>query len=430
MPACCWRADTRTETPILTDTAVIIRPPSAQKETMNTTTDTTPEALRASMVDAIKQAGHARTAAVEQALREVPRHRFVPEATVDDAYANIAVITKRAADGSALSCASVPTVVAMQLDQLDVQPGHRILEIGAGTGYNAALVATLAGPSGHITTVDIDPDVTAHARQALDETGHPDVRVITRDGSLGADEHAPYDRIIVTVGAFDIPPGWRDQLAPGGRLIVPLRWRGQTRSVAFARDGDLLRSDSVRLCGFVPMIGQDHELSGHLDPGDLVTLYWDADQDISLAALDSVLSQPTMPVWSTVTVGGSESFDGVWLRLTGTDPGTCRIAADPAAVTAELCTPAIPSRSPALVEPDSLAYLAFRRVDGGAELGAIGHGPAGQRLARRLCDEIRTWGHTRTAEPVITVYPAHTPNDQIDADHVITKRWSRLTVAV
>lgn len=178
------------------------------------------------------------------------------------------------------------------------------------------------------------------------------------------------------------------------------------------------------------MIGQDHALSGHLDPGGLVTLYWDSGQDNSLAALDGMLSQPKTPVWSTVTVGGSESFDGVWLRLTGTDPGTCRIAADPAAVTAELCTPVIPSRSPALVERDSLAYLAFRRVDGGAELGAIGHGPAGERLAQRLCDEIRAWGDTRTAEPVITTYPADTPNDQIGAAHVITKRWSRLVVAV
>jgi protein-L-isoaspartate(D-aspartate) O-methyltransferase len=397
---------------------------------MNTTTDTTPEALRASMVDTIKQAGHARTAAVEQALREVPRHRFVPEATVEDAYANIAVITKRAADGAALSCASVPTVVAMQLDQLDVQPGHRILEIGAGTGYNAALLATLTGPSGHITTIDIDPEVTTHARRALVETGHPEVRVITRDGSLGADEHAPYDRIIVTVGAFDIPPHWRDQLAPGGRLIVPLRWRGQTRSVAFVRDGDLLRSDSVRLCGFVPMIGQDNELSGHLDPGGLVTLYWDADQDIDIDALDGVLNQPKAPVWSTVTVSSTEPFDGVWLRLTGTEPSTCRIAADPAAVTAELCTPAISSRSPALVERDSLAYLTYRRIHGGAELGAIGHGLTGQQLAQRLCNEIRAWDNARTTEPAITAYPANTPDNQLDATHVITKRWGQLVVSV
>lgn len=403
---------------------------------MNTTTDTPPDALRAAMVDHIKAAGHARLDAVEQALREVPRHRFVPAATLEDAYANIAVITKRANDGSSLSCASVPTVVAMMLDQLDVHPGHRVLEIGAGTGYNAALLARLTGHDGHVTTVDIDPEVTAQARTALDETGYSQVEVITRDGSLGSAEHAPYDRVIVTVGAFDLPPAWWDQLAPGGRLVVPLRWRGQTRSVAFVRDGDRLRSDSVNLCGFVPMIGQDSELSGHIDHDEQVTLYWDPDQNIPLAALQGVLAQPKTAVWSGVTVGSTEPFDGVWLRMTATEPGTCRISAEPAAVEAEVCAPAIPSRSPALVEGGSLAYFTFRRLehDGGerrSELGAIGHGPAGQQLAQALCDQIRAWGHARTAVPVVTAYPADALDDQLGvAGHVIDKRWSRLAVSI
>ncbi|QFZ17722.1 methyltransferase, FxLD system [Saccharothrix syringae] len=398
---------------------------------MNTTTNSSPEALRAAMVDRIKAAGHARTAAVEQALREVPRHRFVPAAQLTDAYANQAVITKRAADGAALSCASVPTVVAMMLDQLDVQPGHRILEIGAGTGYNAALLATLTGPTGHVTTVDIDPEVTAGARAGLDVTGFADVEVITADGSLGAPGNAPYDRIIVTVGAFDIPPAWREQLVPGGRLVVPLGWRGQTRSVAFVRDDDRLRSDSVKLCGFVPMIGQDSERSAHLDDDEQVTLYWDADQDIDPELLHGVLSTPKTEVWSEVTVGGSEPFDGVWLRMTATEPATCRIAADQAAVDSGLCTPAIPSRSPALAEADSLAYFTYRRVDPDqssgvrAELGAIGHGQAGERLAQRLCDQIRAWGMNRTDEPVVIAHFAEHP---VEGPNVI-KRWINLTIA-
>src|SRR5438128_1785753 len=107
---------------------------------MNTTTpaaDAPPEVLRARMVDRIVEAGHARSRRVERALREVPRHRFVPAASVEGAYADQAVITKRGADGAALSCASVPSVVGMMLDQLGVTPGDRMLEIGAGTGYNA-----------------------------------------------------------------------------------------------------------------------------------------------------------------------------------------------------------------------------------------------------------------------------------------------------
>jgi protein-L-isoaspartate(D-aspartate) O-methyltransferase len=170
------------------------------KDLMDTTTDSAPETLRDAMVDNIKQAGHARTRAVEAAMRTVPRHEFVPEANVADAYADIAVITKRAADGSALSCASVPTVVAMMLDQLDVHSGHNILEIGAGTGYNAALLAELTGPNGRVTTVDIDDEVTAGARRGLDATDNHHVQVVTRDGAHGAPENGPYDRIIVTVG--------------------------------------------------------------------------------------------------------------------------------------------------------------------------------------------------------------------------------------
>jgi len=397
---------------------------------MNAITDTTPEALRAAMADRVKQAGYASTSTVERVLRTVPRHRFVPDAPLEDAYADPAVITKRDTDGTPLSCASEPVVVAMQLDQLAVEPGHNILEIGAGTGYNAANLAELTGPNGHVTTVDIDPDVTARARAVLDANGYSHVQVITRDGSLGAPENAPYDRVIVTVGAFDIPQDWCRQLAPGGRLVVPLRWRGQTRSVTFVRDDDALRSDSVLLCGFVPMIGQDSEVTGTIDTAGHVSLYWDSDQDINITTLNRVLDHPKTHAWSGITVGGTESFDGIWLRMTATQPGTCRINADATAVAEDLCTPIIPSRSPALVDGASLAYLAYRRTDQGAELGAISHGPAAAELAQRLCAEIQAWNQTRTAEPAITIHPTNTPEDQLDADRIITKRWCRMTLSV
>ncbi|GAA0584426.1 methyltransferase, FxLD system [Kribbella sandramycini] len=367
-----------------------------------TTITNTPETLRAAMVDQIKAAGHATTPAVEQALRTVPRHAFVPEATLEDAYADIAVITKRATDGSALSCASVPTIVAMMLDQLQVQPGHRILEIGAGTGYNAALLTHLTGPTGKVTTVDIDPEVTDGARRALDATGNQQVHVITRDGALAAPENAPYDRIIFTVGAWDLPPALWEQLALNGRLVVPLRWRGQTRSVAFNRSDDALVSDSMQLCGFVPMIGQEGERTGTIDPNGLVSLYWDADQTIDPSQLTGVLDQPKETVWSDVLVGPQEPFDGIWLRLTAQDNRVCRLATDHAAIDTDLCTPAIPSRSPALVEDASLAYLAIRKIAAGRhELGAVGHGPHGKDLARRLCDEIEVWNQDREAQPLV-----------------------------
>ncbi|NJC73026.1 methyltransferase, FxLD system [Planosporangium thailandense] len=400
---------------------------------MDTTTDCTPEVLRTRMVDQIVGA-RATSAPVEAALRAVPRHAFVPEATLDQAYdVDLAVITKRSSDGTPLSCASVPSLVATMLDQLQVASGDRILEIGAGTGYNAALLAHLTGPTGQVTTVDIDPDVTAGARRTLDATGHRDVHVITRDGALGDPERAPYDRIIVTVGAWDIPTAWTDQLAPGGRLVVPLRWRGQTRSVAFTHDDGRLVSDSVELCGFVPMIGQDGERSGPIDADGQVMLYWDADQPIDPAVLQGVLDQPQHSVWSGVTVVANEPFDGIWLRLTSVEPGTCRITATPAAIESGRCDPAIPSRSPALVEDASLAYLTLRRhTDDGDErrweLGAAGHGPTGPELADRLCDQIRAWAHDRTAQPLITAYSAGDSDDQLPSTNTITKPCVRLTV--
>jgi protein-L-isoaspartate(D-aspartate) O-methyltransferase len=398
---------------------------------MNDITTDTPETLRASMVNRVLAGGWARSSRVADAMRAVPRHQFVPHASVEEAYADQAVITKRGSDGAALSCASVPSIVAMMLDQLDVRPGHRVLEIGAGTGYNAALLAHLTGADGEVTTVDIDSEVTAQARRALAETGFGHVHVTTGDGALGDATHAPYDRIILTVGAWDVPPAWWAQLRPGGRLVLPLRWRGQTRAVAFTHDNGLLRSDSVELCGFVPMVGQEGERSGHIDTDGQVALYWDVDQAIDPVVLLGVLDQPRTAVWSAVEVGAEEPFDGIWLRLTATEACTCRIAADRAAVDSGLCAPAIPSRSPVLVDGASLSYFTLRRQEGDGgrrfELGAIGHGPTGAGLAERMCDEIRTWDGNRTARPVITAYPAGAW-DQASGHHVIRKLHTRLVV--
>jgi protein-L-isoaspartate(D-aspartate) O-methyltransferase len=401
---------------------------------MNDTITDSPQTLRDQMVDRITAAGWAYTPRVAEAMRNVPRHLFVPDATFAEAYDDQAVIIKRAPDGRALSCASEPVVVAMMLDQLDIHPGQKVLEIGAGTGYNAALLAHLVGPTGQVTTVDIEAEVTAKARRNLDTTGHQHVQVVTRDGALGDPEHAPYDRIILTVGAWDIPTAWWQQLAPGGRLVVPLRWRGQTRSIAFDYIDGYLRSDSVHLCGFVPMLGQEGERTTHLDANGQAELCWDEDQHIDPTTLLGVLDRPQASAWSGATVGGEEPFDGIWLRLTATEPGTCRIIATPDAIEAgALCRPAIPARSPALIDGGSLAYLILRRItpEGSAgrwELGAAAYGPAGTELAERLCDQIRAWDNARNQQPVITAHLADSAETRQVVEHSISKRAMRLNV--
>jgi protein-L-isoaspartate(D-aspartate) O-methyltransferase len=256
------------------------------------------------------------------------------------------------------------------------------------------------------------------------------VHVATGDAGLGVPDNAPYDRAIVTIGSLDVPPAWFGQLRPGGRLVVPLRWRGQTQSVALVLGEDgILRSDSVFLCGFVPMIGQDWERSAALDSGDLVHLYWDADQDISPDRLSGILDRPRTRIDSGTTVGPMESLDPVWVRATATDPAVCRISAEPAAVTSGLCTPVVKSRTQALAEGDSIAYLAVQRLQApepSFRTGAIGHGPNGASLAERLCRHIETWGADRTAKPSITIYPHSAP--QTAGAQVIRREHCEMTV--
>ena len=145
------------------------------------------------------------------------------------------------------------------LEQLDPQPGHRVLEIGAATGINAALLAELTTPGGTVVTIELDQDLADGARAGLDRAGYDTVKVICGDGALGDPDHAPYDRIIVTAGAWDISAAWWDQLADHGRIVVPLRVHesGLTRCFAFDRTDthQLVSTTTPLVCGFVPMRG-------------------------------------------------------------------------------------------------------------------------------------------------------------------------------
>ncbi len=388
------------------------------------------------MLGEVRERGHAWRPGVEQALRAVPREAFIPEASIEEALdAYTAYVTKRAADGRSLSSASAPTVVALMLDQLDVRPGHRVLEIGTGTGYNAALLSHLVGRNGHVVTVDIDPDATTRARTALDTTGHAGVDVITGDGADGAHGLGEFDRIVITAGAWDVPPAWTEQLAPDGRLVLPLRWRGQTRAVAFTHhpDQELLRSDSIELCGFIPMTSPDGELEHPLDDY-ATTLHYDRDQDIDPTGLHNILEQAGLEVWSGITIGRKEPIDGVWMRLS-TDPGAAWITTDPKLLDATGARRVRPQRTSCLTEGDSLALFRFRTLpdtertqDTTGELGVLTFAPAGPKLVDRVLDAIHTWDTDRTHQPEFTLHPADTPDHELPGDSVIDKIHRRLVL--
>jgi len=146
-------------------------------------------------------------------------------------------------------------MMAIMLDQLGLEHGHRVLEIGTGTGYNAAVMSAVVGPGGEVVTMDIDPELVARARSSLHAAGYDMVTVKCADGGYGDPEGAPFDRIIVTAGAWDIAPAWLAQLAPGGRLVLPLSIRGIQLSVGLQRAGEAWLSTSAWRCGFVRMLG-------------------------------------------------------------------------------------------------------------------------------------------------------------------------------
>ncbi|MDQ2783443.1 MAG: methyltransferase domain-containing protein, partial [Chloroflexota bacterium] len=209
---------------------------------------------RTALIAHLERDGVLHDAAVRDAMLAVPRHTFLPDVSLERAYANDAVATKFASDVS-ISSASQPAMVAEMLEQLALAPDMNVLEIGAGTGYNAALLRALVGPSGHVTTVDIDADITDAARTHLTSVGLTNVEIITGDGAAGYAPNAPYDRIILTVNAGDIAPAWFAQLKPGGVLVLPLSIGPAQFSIAFAKADGVLHSRSLQPCSFMPLRG-------------------------------------------------------------------------------------------------------------------------------------------------------------------------------
>lgn len=231
-------------------------PPSAEERAAESAR------LRQQLVEHLKAQDVLHSAALEQALLRVPREAFLPDLARRDGleaiYADEAIITKRTSQGAPLSSSSAPSMMAIMLEQLDLRPGMRVLEIGAGTGYNAALLAELVGDPSAVVTIDIDAEVVEQARRNLADAGYAQITVLCADGAAGAPDLAPFDRIELTVAADDIAPAWIDQLALGGRLVLPLeihqRQRGQL-SLALVRHAEYLESDAVAQAFFIPLRG-------------------------------------------------------------------------------------------------------------------------------------------------------------------------------
>lgn len=404
-------------------------------DTSNSTGPASPGSaeLRDALADRILSLGTFRTAAVENAFRRVPREVFLPGVELSEAYAPKVVVTRRAADGTAVSSASSPNVVAGQAEDLDVRPGHTILEIGAATGINAALLAEITGPTGRVVTIEIDRELTAGARAALDRAGYTGVVTICGDGAAGWTNAAPYDRIIVTAGAWDIPQAWWDQLAPRGRIVVPIRLHGSglTRSVAFdLQPTGELASSFVCVCGFVPMRGDSAaDATTPITLTEQITLNAATTDRPDTAALADAFTHPARTHWTGITVTDHEPVEhlDVWLATHTT--GFARLSVGTDARTAGVADPALRWAGASLHDGGTLAYLAARPQGPiSREIGVITHGPDSRRLAARLAELLQEWNHTRPPRPIITAYRATASDNVPRAGHRIDRPDTHFTL--
>ncbi|HLN69514.1 MAG TPA: methyltransferase domain-containing protein [Streptosporangiaceae bacterium] len=226
----------------------------------------------------LKAAGAIESAAVERAFRTVERHRLLetfhhrgaegtrtlehdPGHPRRDHLALIyadTVLATRHIDGRPASSTSQASLVARMLELLDLGEGMKILEVGAGTGYNAALLAEIVGDQRLVVTVDVLADVVDQTRRLLAGAGYPRIQVLLRDGFEGAAEHAPFDRIVATVGCSDLSPRWAGQLADHGAMLVPLEHASGHPLVLLSQDGEELRGRLVLRTGFIPVRGPLH----------------------------------------------------------------------------------------------------------------------------------------------------------------------------
>jgi len=184
------------------------------------------------------------------ALGKVPRHHFVPEVDAGNAYLNTALPIGR---GQTIS---QPYIVALMTELAELGPEDTVLEIGTGCGYQAAMLAELAG---RVYSVECLEELAQAARERLERLGYRNVEIRSGDGWAGWPEHAPYQAILVTAAAREVPPPLLEQLAPGGRLVLPLGRPWQPQSlVVIEKDADgTTREREVLPVAFVPLVHED-----------------------------------------------------------------------------------------------------------------------------------------------------------------------------
>jgi protein-L-isoaspartate(D-aspartate) O-methyltransferase len=379
-----------------------------------------PDAARARMAPILRDGGRALSPEMERAFANVPRHVFVPEVEPSAAYRDEAFVIKCGADGLPVSSSSQPAMMAIMLGQLGLQPGHRVLEIGTGTGYNAAVMSAIVGSAGEVVSVDIDPELAARARSGLLAAGYDRVTVLCADGGYGYPDGAPFDRIMVTAGAWDIAPAWLEQLTETGRLVLPLSVRGIQLSVSVDRRAGRGVGTSACRCGFVRMLGA---FAGpeHVQPlGAASGLYVQvadggrADLDALQQALTGPAAdvRPRLRAWTLADLADAD----LWLTLRHRELDRITVLAMPGGWLPQGPLPPLGGLVSHASEWDRLGIAVLLTADSDTDWPAAGadsvrvrgYGPGGSELASTLARSLAEWvsrGRPGTHDLSLAVWP-------------------------
>ena len=208
------------------------------------------ERNRRDLVARLERQGYVETPGVRAAFLAVPRERFVPEDVRGSAYDDEPLPIGH---GQTISA---PSMIAIMLEEAGLRPGEGVLELGTGSGYNAALLAELAGPD-RVVSVERIPELAATGRAALEALGYR-VEVVVGDGTRGYPPRAPYDCVFATAGAPRIPHAWREQTRVGGRVVAPVGRSRLAQVLLTARrtSETAWETKEGTPCAFVPMIGE------------------------------------------------------------------------------------------------------------------------------------------------------------------------------